>query len=149
MSTKKRHQVFELTFETENFVSTPEKLGLDAIMLSWPETECALISMCIVQFSKAMQHDTQMSNAELLQYAKTTFLGTSKIAVETKQRTILGVPSIGEIILSKIPIPSQLEIHFFETSSGTKYCVAFRTHLENEINSPDAIIAAILESIKV
>ena len=68
-----------------------------------------------------------MTDSELHNYAKSTFLGTGKPAEGFKERQIIRNNSVGEIIQTKIPKFSNIEIHLITLSDNTKFVLAFKS----------------------
>ncbi len=80
------------------------------------------MSLTAVAFPK----DSGMSDAELLDYVKTTFLATSASG-KPVERTFLGKPVKGQALEKKIPAPSSAEIYVVTKKNGDKVVLGFVT----------------------
>jgi hypothetical protein len=106
------------------------------------------MNLTFVLFTKEDQEAMKMNDSELMDYAKTTFFGTSKPAESISERTILGNTSVGESISVKIPVASDLEIHLITTSLGEKYCIGFKSPVEMPHDLRTAFINDVLSGLK-
>ena len=106
------------------------------------------LSLTFVLFPKESLEDMDMNDSELLNYAKSVFLGTSKPASSFKERIILGEKINGEVLSTTIPIASDLEIHFITLQNGDKMCMGFKSIAEMPVETRESIIVEILGSLK-
>ncbi len=103
--------------------SAPAPAGLDALLAVHPADAKAggeKVSLTAVAFPK----DSGMSDAELLDYVKTTFLATSASG-KPVMRTYLGKKVTGQALEKKIPAPSSAEIYVVTKKSGDKVVLGF------------------------
>jgi len=128
-------------------LSGAETIGLDAQQFTLSTKEGGELQIVFAKFDSQSQAAMNMSDAELINYAKTSFLGSGKPAQSNKERIILGLPSIGEIISSKIPVPSTIEIHLFSCSSQTKYVLGFKADIGMDAAKLDKTIVEITGSL--
>lgn len=103
--------------------SAPENAGLDALRVVHPAAAKAggeKLSLTAVAFPK----DSGMTDAELLDYVKTTFLGTSD-AGRPVERTFLGKKVKGQALAKKVPAPSRAEVYVVTKKGGDKVVLGF------------------------
>ncbi|MDF1550681.1 MAG: hypothetical protein P1P88_22860 [Bacteroidales bacterium] len=142
------YAIFSLTFSTSYQLSGPEKIGLDAEEFVYNDSGKDNLWVTFVLFSVGAQESMEMTDTELLNYAKSTFLGTSKAAVDSKEREVFGIKSVGEVLSTNIPLASDMEIHFITMKNGDKICVSFKSIKEMNEKTREAIIVEILGSLK-
>jgi len=103
--------------------SAPEAAGLDAVRVVHPAAAKAggeKLAVTAVAFPK----DSGMTDVELLEYVKTTFLGTSAPGRKVV-RTFLGREVAGQALEKKIPAPSLAEVYVLTKKGGDKVVLAF------------------------
>ena len=103
--------------------SAPENAGLDALRIVHPadaRSDGEKLSLTAVAFPK----DSGMSDAELLDYVKTTFLGASASG-KPVTRTFLGKKVAGQALEKKIPAPSNAEVFVVTKKGGDKVVLGF------------------------
>lgn len=125
--------------------SLPESAGLDAVRVVHPADAKAggeKLSLLAVAFPK----DSGMTEAELLEYVKTTFLATSAAGTPI-ERTLLGKRVTGQALEKKIPAPSLAQVYVATKKSGDKVVLAF-VFPAGFANEAEAAIAAITASLK-
>ena len=142
------YAIFSLLFTSTYKLSGPEKVGLDAKSFIYEESGKENLSATFVLFSVGAQESMEMNDAELLNYAKSTFLGTSKAASSFKERDVLGKKSAGEVLSTSIPVASDLEIHFITLQNGDKICIGFKSIKEMAEKTREDLILEILGSLK-
>ncbi len=142
------YKVFSLSFETSINFFEVENAGLDAKIFVYKENETEYLTLTFVFFSLETQKNLPFNDFELLNYVKTTFLGTSKPAFSQKERTIFNKKSQGEVLSTKIPVPSDLEIHLFSFENGEKICIAFKSLQEMPQTKRESIILEVLNNLK-
>jgi len=144
--------IFSLTFNSSFEFSGPLKIGVDAQQFSYPanvDDNYNLLNLTFIIFDSEAQKNMNMSDSELLSYAKSTFFATSKPAETTKVRQIIGFNSAGEILKTKIPAISNLEIHLITLPDNTKYVFGFKSvNSMNEIEL-EKIINEITSNLKI
>ncbi len=116
-------EVHGLTFTPPIALSAAAPAGLDALLVVHPPDAKAggeTLSLTAVTFPK----DSGMSDAELLDYVKTTFLATSASG-KPIARTFLGKPVKGQALEKKIPAPSSAEIYVVTKKNGDKVVLGF------------------------
>jgi hypothetical protein len=125
--------------------SAPQNAGLDALRVVHPANAKAggeKLSLTAVAFPK----DSGMTDAELLDYVKTTFLATSD-AGKPVERTLLGKKVKGQALEKKIPSPSFAEVYVTTKKAGDKVVLAF-VFLPSFAKDAEAAISAIAASLK-
>ena len=125
--------------------SAPENAGLDALRVVHPADAKAggeKLSLTAVAFPK----DSGMTDAELLDYVKTTFLATSD-AGKPVERTLLGKKVKGQALEKKIPSPSFAEVYVATNKTGDKVVLAF-VFPASFAKDAEATISAIAASLK-
>ena len=151
METLFTYFIFSLTFNSSVELSGSFEAGVNAQQFAYPANVEVdnLLHITFVMFDAESQRNMNMSDAELLNYAKTTFLGTSKPAETTKERQIMKRNSVGEILKTKIPTPSNIEIHLITLPDNTKIVIGFKS--ANSINASDLekIITEVTSSLKI
>lgn len=118
-------EVHGLKFIPPIAFSAPAPAGLDALLVVHPPDAKAggeKVSLTAVAFPK----DSGMSDAELLDYVKSTFLATSASG-KPVERTFLGKPVKGQALEKKIPAPSNAEVYVVTKKSGDKVVLGFVT----------------------
>ena len=116
-------EVHGLTFSPPIAFSAPAPAGLDALLVVHPANARAggeKVSLTAVAFPK----DSGMSDAELLDYVKTTFLATSASG-KPVSRTFLGKKVTGQALEKKIPAPSSAEVYVLTKKRGDKVVLGF------------------------
>jgi len=144
------YKIFNYGFSTSFELSQPLKLGLDAFVFVYPKDADAVnekISVNFVKFSAEAVQNMGMNDSELLSYAKSTFMGISKPAESFKERIILGKNYNGEILCSKIPVKSNIEVHLLTLSDNSKLCIGFKS--VSEADEAEKIISEICTSLEM
>lgn len=103
--------------------SRPARAGLDALVVRHPaeaKPGGEKMSLTAVAFAK----DSGMSDAELLDYVKTTFLATSAPG-RPVARTFVGARVAGQALVKKIPAPAGAEVYVLTKKNGAKVVLAF------------------------
>lgn len=116
-------EVHGLRFAPPIAFSSPAPAGLDALLVVHPAEAKAggeKLSLTAVAFEK----DCGMSDAELLDYVKTTFLAATA-AGKPVERTILGRPVKGLALEKKVPAPSHAQVYVVTKSKGDKVVLGF------------------------
>lgn len=116
-------EIHGLKFTPPIAFSAPAPAGLDALLVVHPPDAKAggeKVSLTAVAFPK----DSGMSDAELLDYVKTTFLATSASG-KPVERTFIGKPVKGQALEKKIPAPSNAEIYVVTKKNGDKVVLGF------------------------
>jgi len=138
-------------FRTPVPFSVPESIGLDAVALSHPpgaapaEVTCEIV---LCRMSADMQEAFGGDADALLEYVKSTFLGTAKPGEGTVERTFLGHPSSGQTLTTGIPRPGRLEVHLAPLSDGARLAVAVRSYDGAPAGLADKVMAAVAESLR-
>jgi hypothetical protein len=143
------YTVFSLIFNTSYHFSEPKDAGLHAKIMFYNVKNIEQLSVTFVLFSHETQNQMKMNDSELINYSKTTFLGTSKAATSKKERTILNKKSEGEVLATKIPVPSDIEIHLITLPNRDKIVIGFKSIKEMPENIRENIISEIFKSITI
>lgn len=115
--------VHGLEFTPPIAFSAPAPAGFDALLVVHPadaKSGGEKVSLTAVGFPR----DSGMSDAELLDYVKTTFLATTSSG-KPIERTFLGKPVKGQALEKKIPAPSNAEIYVVTKRNGDKVVLGF------------------------
>jgi hypothetical protein len=116
-------EVHGLKFTPPIAVSAPAPAGLDALLVVHPADARAggeKLSLTAIAFPK----DSGMTDADLLDYVKTTFLATSD-AGKPVERSFLGRKVKGQSLEKRIPAPSRAEVYVVTRKGGDKVVLAF------------------------
>lgn len=103
--------------------SAPAPAGLDALLVVHPADARAggeKLSLTAIAFPK----DSGMTDSDLLDYVKTTFLATSD-AGKPVERSFLGRKVKGQALEKKVPAPSRAEVYVVTRKGGDKVVLAF------------------------
>ncbi len=150
MKTLLTYFVFSMAFNSSFVLSERENIGVEAQQFIYPAdaTEDKILLQAIfVKFDVEAQTKLNMTDAELINYAKTTFLATGKAAESLKERKIMGNISAGEILKTKIPIPSNIEIHLITLPDTTKLAISFKSVSSIDASELEKIIDEITSSL--
>jgi hypothetical protein len=137
-------------FATPVPFSAPESIGMGAVALSHPpdagpgEVACEIV---LCHMPAAMREAMGGEDGSLLEYAKSTFLGTSRPAEGSVERVILGAPSTGQTLSSKIPRPGRLEVHLVPLADGARLAVAVRTFGDASADLGETVMATLAGSL--
>ena len=116
-----------LTFATIPEFSAPEPAGLDALRIVHPEDAkpgTERMSITMVNFAADAVGEGGMSDVELLEYVKTTFLATST-AGTLVERTFFAQKIGGEAFGKSIPNPARGEVYVVPLKTGDKVVLGF------------------------
>ncbi len=152
MNTFFSYFVFGLTFDSSVELTDSEPIGLHAKQFTYPanvETHKTELQIVFVNFDAESQTNMKMSDAELISYVKSTFLGTGKEAESKKERTIMGTHSTGEILTTKIPVASKIELHLITLFDKIKTAVAFKSINTIKPEVLESLISEITGSINL
>jgi hypothetical protein len=131
--------------------SEPAVIGDDAFAFIFPaKSEIGKDKMIVsfVRFSAYAQSEMQMSDEELISFAKSTYFEILKPSVSVKKRIIFGKKSVGEIFLTKAPSTSKLEIHLIQLPDDSKIVIGFKFSIGLSEEQTETIISEILGSLK-
>jgi len=120
-------QMHDLTFNTTIEFSVPAAAGLDALRIVHPKdakSSAEKMSITAVRFPADAVGAGGMSDAELLEYVKTTFLATS-VAGTQVERTFLTQKIMGEALVKSIPAPARAEVYVVSLKTGAKVVLGF------------------------
>jgi hypothetical protein len=120
-------KIHELTFNTTFEFSAPAPAGLDALLMVHPKdakSGVEKMSITAVRFPADAVGAGGMSDAELLEYVKTTFLATS-VAGTLVERAFLTQKIRGEALMKSIPVPAQAEVYVVLLKTGVKIVLGF------------------------
>jgi hypothetical protein len=118
-----------IQFESGLELSQPESIGLDAVSLSYPANasqEEVVFEVVIAKAPEEMQTAMEMSESELFEYLKTTFLGLTGKADKTTEKEILGQKRTLEQHEHVIPVQSTIHVFFLKLQNGDGVMTAFR-----------------------
>ncbi len=144
------YQIFNIRFETQEVLSEPEKLGLDALIMRYPhdvDFQNALFSVIFVLYPEAARESMQMSDEEFLEYAKITFFANGGQSDETQTRMIIGKPVETQILKKVIPQPDILETGIVSLTNGESLVFGFKRSEAFYPDTTEEMISKILTSI--
>jgi hypothetical protein len=116
-------EVHGLKFASPVAYSAPASAGTDALLLVHPadaKPGGEKMSLTAIAFPK----DCGMSDAEILEYAATTFLATSTSG-KPVERTFLGKKATGQSLEKTIPAPARAEVYVVTKENGDKVFLGF------------------------
>lgn len=152
MDTLFTYFVFGLMFSSNAKLTGPVNVGLNAFEFTFP-ADAAIDNtggyITFVKFDAESIANMGMDDVGLVQYVKSTFLGTSKPAESTKERFILGNVVVGEIVKTKIPAPSSIEIYVLTLQSGEKMVISFKTMQSLEDEDKEKFISEVCNTLLV
>ena len=139
-----------LTFQIPLKLSPPVKAGLDATSFFFPdkaESGKEKFEMMLVFLDKEMMESSGMNDEELLQYVKTTYLGSTKKAEKKVERKALGKTVQGEWQKTSIPRKAALEIYLIPLKDGSKLSAAFRSYEDMDEKESEKVIKAFFDTL--
>jgi|GEM_PF-2619022 len=140
-----------LTFETPVLFSLPSKLGIDAQSLVFPaQTKPGKESfeIVLVSFSKAALTLQKMTEKDLVDYVKTTFLGGGNGSGKNKTLRLMGKNIMGELCETSIPKPSLIEAYPLTLKDGSKAVIAFKYRKDMDARKAESIVKKVAETLK-
>lgn len=143
--------IFNLSFETEEKLSDPQNLGIDAEIFIYPpdsELGSAMFSASFVLYPEIARESMQMSNEEFLEYAKATFFGTGAQGIESKAFQTLGKNIEMQFIKKSIPSPGMLGCGMVSLSNGDLLVTGFEWKNSFDMAKAEKMISEILGSLK-
>jgi hypothetical protein len=120
-------QIHGLTFSTSLAFSSPSPVGLDALSVLYPNSaKPGTEAMCItaVHFPADAVGAGGMSDTDLIEYVKATFLAKSGAGIPV-ERVFLSHRVQGEAIKKSLPVPSHAEIYVIPLKAGDKIVIGF------------------------
>jgi hypothetical protein len=132
-----------VSFDTPAALSRPVEIGLDAVTVTDPPDAPhgkALMEITLVAIPKDLRESLGNSDSEVLNYVKSTFLGTSRSADKAVERSFLGRAVLGELLSSKIPAPREIEVYLIPLSGRESVAVAFSRGLSVPRENFEALI---------
>ncbi|MBN2893954.1 MAG: hypothetical protein JXL97_18945 [Bacteroidales bacterium] len=147
----KKYHIVNLQFETDVLFSEPQKLGLDAYTMIYPDKANIgeeLISLNFVEYTKKAMEEMQMTPEEFLEYAKNVFFATGKNPDSIKKRAILGKEIQSQIINKTIPKPIMLETGIFKLNSGIYVVYGIESQEEMDKQEVERITLSVLNSLQ-
>ncbi len=144
------HAALGVRLRTPVPFSAPADVGLETVALSHPPDAAPGEATCEVVLSRvdaAMRESFGNDDGALLEYVKSTFLGTAKPASGSAQRVILGRPSTGQTLTTGIPRPGRLEVHLVALADGGRLAVAVRSFGDDAAELGERVMTALAESL--
>ena len=133
-------------FQTPLAFSKPMDIGMGAVALANPPQagpgQGGLV-ITLVAVPKDLQESMGNNPAEVMNYVKSTYLGTAKPAQGARERTFLGQVVKGEVQQMSIPKPGELEVYLVPLSGGDKMAVA----LTRDQKTPAAEAAKVMDMV--
>lgn len=143
--------IFNLSFETEEKLSGPQNLGIDAELFIYPHDSdigAAMFSAGFVLYPQIARESMQMSNEEFFEYAKATFFATGGKASESKTIYTLNKPIEMQCVKKSIPSPGILESGMVCLNNGDLLVIGFEWKVTFDIDKAEKMISEILGSLK-
>jgi hypothetical protein len=140
-----------VSFDTPTAMSLPVEIGLDAVTVTEPPDALhgkALMEVSLVAIPKDLRESLENSDSEVLNYVKSTFLGTSKPADKAVERSFLNSKVSGELLSSKIPAPREIEVYLIPLSGGASVAVAFCRGLSVPREKFESLIETVARSFR-
>lgn len=140
-----------LTFEAPVPFSLPSKLGVDAQSLVFPaQTKPGMESfeIVLVSFSKGALALQKMTEKDLVDYVKTTFLGAGNGSGKNKTQRLMGKNTVGELCETSIPKPSLIEVYPLTLKDGSKAVIAFKYRKDMDVEQAESIVKKVAETLK-
>ncbi|HUU06532.1 MAG TPA: hypothetical protein VMZ49_11725 [Patescibacteria group bacterium] len=138
-----------VTLQTPVPFSPSSSIGLDAYSCLYPagaKLGSEEFEITFVFFSTQMQSDTGFSDREMLDYARSTFLGLGMPAKENKTRMFAGKEVKGDVDATSIPHPAICESYLLSLADGRKLVLAFKASASMDKALAETIIAAAIAS---
>jgi len=144
------YKVFEIEFETIFEFTEPEKLGVDALILnSYNSSKTDIMfSIIAVKYTKIAQEQMQMNSTEFWEYAKLTFMATTKKPLSYNNHVILGQNIETQVIKKSIPKTIFLETGIFEIPNGEFIVLGIETVEEYYDETVQLVFSKMFNCIK-
>jgi len=146
-----RHTWWRVSFETAVPFAPPAEIGLDAVALAHPPDTgkgVGRIEIVLAAAPREMVADMGMSEAELLGYFKTTFMGQTEPASKKVERTFLGHLVAGGAQSTDFPRPRNIESYLIPLSNGAKLFLAVTHDPAVPAADVEAVLAAVARTLK-
>lgn len=140
------HSWGRVGFETPLAFSKPMDIGMGAVALTSPPQSGpgqGDLVITLVEVPKDLQESMGNNPAEVMNYVKSTHLGTTKPAQGARERTFLGQVVKGEVQQMAIPKPGELEVYMVSLPGGDKVAVA----LTRDQKIPADVAAKVMEMV--
>jgi len=140
-----------LSFETPVLFASASKLGVDAWSLVFPAQAAPGkedFEIVLVSFSKSALALQKMTEKDLVDYVKITFLAAGKKSGKNKTRRLLGVSTMGEICETSIPKPSLIEAYPLTLKDGSKVVFSFKYRKNMDAGQAESIMGKVAETLK-
>lgn len=138
-------------FETTLPFSGPQKIGLDAVSFVHP-AELGIgqgrIEITLASFPKDMVEGMGLSEKELFEYFKTTFLGAGP-GQKAVERAFLGQPVKGDRQVTAIPKARRLEAYLLPLPDGGRLGLAFSALTAVPDADLEATAASVSKTLKL
>ena len=147
------HETYNIkgvAFEIPLKLSSANDAGLDAVSFFYPnnaESGKEKFEILLVFLNKEMIEAMEMNEEELLQYVKTTYIGSAQEAEKKIERKALGETVIGEWQMTDIPRNAVFEIYLIPLKDGSKLSAAFRTYEPMDQKESEKVIKAFFETL--
>ncbi len=139
-----------ITFDASIDFSSPEKAGLDALIMLHPKKSKLgkeKMSITAVLYDRNAQKLMGMGDAGLLNYTRTVFLGSDKVG-KPIERVFAGKTIKGQVWNKKIPAPSTVEVYVITLSKGNKIGLGFCYNQDLKADEAQKVIVEIGASIR-
>jgi hypothetical protein len=134
-----------VTLQTPVPFSQGSSIGLDAYSCLYPAAAkmgSGEFEIVFVFFSPQMQSETGFSDREMLDYARSTFLGLGMPAEGSKSREFAGKEVKGDIDATAIPKPARWESYLLSLADSRKLVLAFKASSTFDKDLAEKIISA-------
>jgi len=139
-----------VSFETPTAFSKPVDAGMDAVAFTAPPDSKpgnARMTITLVAVPKDMKESFGNSDAEVLNYIKTTFLGASNQG-KPVERSFLGRKVVGESLASSIPKKVEHEVFLVPLANGDAMALALTRDMAVPADEAEATQDMIARSFK-
>ncbi len=148
---ERKHEWWKAAFSVPAAFSEPQKAGMDAVTLIQPETAApgsGRLEITLVAIPKDMREGMGMkSDDELAGYVKSAFLGTTKPAERTVERTFLGKKVAGGVQNVKIPRKAELTLFLIPLSGADTLALALVRDASVPADEAESVLATISRTL--
>jgi hypothetical protein len=147
---KNTYSVHGITFDTTIAFSSPEKTGVDAMLMIYPRKSAPgkeKMGITMVLYNRNAQKMMGMGDKGLLNYTRTVFMG-SDTSGKPIERMFAGKKVKGQVLDKKIPVPSTVEVYVVTLTNGNKIGMGFNYSQEMKTEEARQVIIEIGTSMR-
>lgn len=146
-ATTTTHTIQSVAFETPFPFSAPVPLGREGVGVLYPATASRggqQFKITLLQLGPDVTGWTQLSDAELMNLLRFSFMGISAPPSGFKERTLMGRLLRGEVLLKKTSVrESYLEVYLLPLSTGETLVVTFEADTRMPLAQVEEIITTV------